>query len=65
MGEMSPAKGRVARFKQADLCRAVKGAEAAGFRIGRIEIDPNGRIVIVAGNAPGPAISNEWDEVLG
>jgi hypothetical protein len=35
-------------FKQRDIARAVRGAEAAGVKIGRVEIEPNtGRIAIV------------------
>jgi integrase len=42
----------VARFRQVDVTRALKGAEAAGFRIGRIEIDRDGKIVILSDSAP-------------
>jgi len=43
--------------------RALRGAAAAGQRVERAEIDPNGKIVIVFG--PGAPVSgNEWDEVL-
>jgi hypothetical protein len=62
---------RPATFRQADVSRAVKGATAAGLTIGRIEIDPTGKIVLVAATeaARGPTGSrsgdvNEWDEVL-
>lgn len=53
-----------ARFTQADLTRAFKAAEAAGVRV-RIEIEPNGKIVIVSESpdAP-PRAANSWDEVL-
>lgn len=53
-----------ARFKQADLTRAVRGVEAAGVRVGRIEIDPNGKIVILSEKTGKPGAANEWDEVL-
>lgn len=57
--------GRAAsRFRQADLSRAIKAAQAAHFRIGRIEIDPNGKIVILSESAAPSAAANEWDEVL-
>lgn len=52
----------VARFTQADLTRAFKAAEAAGVTA-RIEIEPNGKIVIVPMSEPandsGP---NPWDD---
>lgn len=61
------ARGALA-FKQTDVVRAVKAARAAGLEIGRIEIERNGRIVII----PGPANQghqeeeerNPWDVVL-
>lgn len=56
----------VAKFTQADVKRAVKGALDAGMRIGGIEIDPNGKIVVLAAN--GSAIkskANGWDRALG
>ena len=37
-------------FRQADISRAVKGATAAGLVIGRVEIDQDGKIVIVSGD---------------
>lgn len=37
-----------ATFKQTDVTRALKGALAAGMNVGRVEIDREGRIVIVA-----------------
>jgi hypothetical protein len=58
--------GHAARFTQSDMKRAVKGVEEAGVRVGRIEIDPNGKIVIFPiGTAPKPADGgNSWDDVL-
>lgn len=38
-------------FTQADVSRALKGAQSAGLKVQRIEIDPaTGRIVVVSGN---------------
>lgn len=53
-----------ARFKQVDLTRALKGAQKAGMQVGRIEIDPSGRIVIVSDASAPVGGANEWDEVL-
>lgn len=37
-------------IRQADVSRAVKGAQSAGLKVQRIEIDPaTGRIVVVSG----------------
>jgi hypothetical protein len=36
-------------FKQTDLTRALKGARAAGMEIARVEIESDGRIVVVPG----------------
>lgn len=38
-------------FRQSDVTRAVKAALAAGVRIERIEIDKDGKIVVVVGEA--------------
>lgn len=43
-----------ARFRKADIERAVRAAQAAGLGIARIEIDPEGKIVIVPGQAAPP-----------
>jgi hypothetical protein len=58
--------GYPARFKQNDLKRAVKGVEEAGVRVGRIEIAPDGKIVIIpVGQVPKSAANgNSWDDVL-
>lgn len=50
-------------FKQRDIARAVRGAEAAGIKIVRLDIEPNtGRISIVCA---GPSVSdNELDSEL-
>lgn len=40
---------RPATFRQTDIARAIRGAEAAGVEVARIEVAPDGRIVIVTG----------------
>jgi hypothetical protein len=54
-------------FRQTDLTRAIKGARAAGIDVARIEIEKDGRIVILpTQSAAVPETArNEWDEVPG
>ena len=56
-------RGR-SHFRQSDLTRAIKAAQAAGLEIARIEIDPNGTIKIVPGKPESEQTENPWDEVL-
>lgn len=55
---------RRASFKQSDVTRALKGVEKAGMRVGRVEITPNGKIVIQSQDDSDNRIRNEWDDVL-
>lgn len=48
-------------FRQRDLRLAVETARAAGLEIGRVEIDREGKIALVAGK---PLAANELDEEL-
>lgn len=41
-----------ARFTQADIQRLVKGVQAAGLEIARIEIEPDGTLAVVTTDAP-------------
>lgn len=51
-------------FKQRDVTRALKGAVAAGIGVKRVEIDRDGKIVIVPGRPEEvPETVNEWDSV--
>ena len=56
-------------FKQSDVTKAIKATVKAGIAVGRVEIDKNGKIVIVparpedAANGEKPE-KNEWDGVL-
>jgi hypothetical protein len=55
-------------FKQSDVTKALKATVKAGFAVARVEIDKDGKIVIVtarpedAANGEKPE-KNEWDEV--
>jgi hypothetical protein len=55
-------------FKQADVTRAVRAVKAAGVDVLRVEVDRNGKIIVVAGEAsenPAPTgEANSWDRIL-
>lgn len=51
-----------ARFRQADVTRALKGAIAAGFTDPRIIIQPDGTIEIVTSGRGHPPIHEGDDE---
>jgi hypothetical protein len=46
-------------FKQGDVTRMVKGVVAAGVEVVRVEVDTDGRIVVIAGK---PQIAGETPE---
>lgn len=52
-----------ATFKQQDVTRAVNGCKRAGMRVGRVEIDVNGKIVILSESAAPKQAGNDWDDV--
>lgn len=57
--------GRHFRFTQADLARAIRGAHSGGMIVAQVEIEPSGKIVLLAQSCrelPGPA--NPWDNEL-
>ena len=52
-------------FRQTDVTRAVKAVVAAGVEVARVEVDREGRIIVVAGK-PAPDVgrgANEWDRI--
>jgi len=58
-------------FRQQDVTKAVKAVTAAGVAIARVEIDKQGKIIIVAGQPVSKVVTtqisareeNEWDRV--
>jgi hypothetical protein len=52
-------------FRQQDVTRALRATVAAGIEVSRVEIDKEGKIVIVAGKTMGEhdRTRNEWDEI--
>jgi hypothetical protein len=51
-------------FRQADLKRATKGAMQAGLEISRVEIEPSGKIVLVAKSEREAPAGNDLDKWL-
>jgi len=52
-----------ATFRKADLRRAVEAVTAAGQIVARVEVDPNGKIVIVTAGELERREDSEWDRV--
>jgi hypothetical protein len=52
------------RFRQADVKRALTGAKAAGFEVGRFTIDAEGNITIIAKNARDASAGDPLGEYL-
>lgn len=52
-----------AKFTQADIKRAVVGALASGLGIQKIEIDRDGKIVIITTQAKPVADNDEWADL--
>lgn len=51
------------RFTKADLQRAISGAVSAGLLVGRIEIEPNGKIVILPVTNKPSHDNDEWADL--
>jgi hypothetical protein len=59
-------KPRTKRVTEAQICRYVKWAKAAGIDVGAVEIDPHGSVKIIAKAEPKADIDealqpNDWD----
>jgi hypothetical protein len=49
-------------FRKSDFRRAIQAAESAGMKVGRIEVDKSGKIVLFpSDDAASVAAVNEWD----
>ena len=51
-------------FKQQDVTRALRATRAAGVAVSRIEIDRDGKIVIVTGTQSEPTTEDVLDKEL-
>jgi hypothetical protein len=52
-----------ATFQKRDVRRAVEAVIAAGQIVARVEIDPNGKIIVVTAADLERREGNEWDRV--
>jgi len=56
------------RFRQSEVTRAVKATLAAGVEVDRVEIEKDGRVIVVckqkALDFPTEIARNPWDQVL-
>ena len=54
-------------FRQRDVTAAVKAVVAAGVEVRRVEVDKDGKIIVVIGKPQEPdgqdRLANEWDNV--
>jgi hypothetical protein len=53
---------RPSPFRKSDVTKALKAASAGGFVAARVELAPDGRIVLVAGGHEREPV-NPWDAV--
>lgn len=54
-----------ARFRQADITRALKGAQQASFKNPRVILRPNGEIEVIGLNDPPEKLKGtSWDDLL-
>jgi hypothetical protein len=53
-----------ALFKKSTITRAVKAVQAAGLPVARVEIDPDGKVIVFTENGSGApnAGANDWDQ---
>jgi hypothetical protein len=50
-------------FRQSDVTRALRAAGKAGITVNRVEIDRDGKIIMLTGKSTEAEAVNEWGEV--
>ena len=53
------------RFRRTEVTRAVKAVEAAGKSVARVEVDTEGKIIIIPGEPTKDAPEGDLDQWLG
>jgi hypothetical protein len=51
-------------FRKSDVTRAIKATKAAGEDVARVEIGPDGRIIVIMGKAVAPPTAARTDPAL-
>ncbi len=54
-------------FREADVRRAIRAVTAAGLEVARVEIEPGGKIIVVAGKPSAESKTEEknpWDRMF-
>jgi hypothetical protein len=51
------------KVTQVDITRAVKGVVAAGVAVLRVEVDIDGRIIVIAGKPPNAAVVDTPEDI--
>lgn len=51
-------------FRQSTVTKAIKAAKAAGVEVARIEVDPDGRIVLTVGKPDDPSKPDANREIV-
>jgi hypothetical protein len=55
---------RRSAFRQSDLTKALKAAKAAGSEVARVEIAPDGKLVMVMTTDAPAEREQDWDELV-
>jgi hypothetical protein len=50
-------------FKQGDVTKVVKGVVAAGVEVMRVEVDTNGRIIVIAGKPSDATVAETSEDI--
>jgi hypothetical protein len=53
------------RYRQRDLKMAIRTVQQSGLNVARVEIGPDGRIIIVAGEPTSthtPIVADDWED---
>jgi hypothetical protein len=69
--ESDPNESVMSKFRERDIRRAIKAVEKAGKQVACVEIDADGKIIVIVGkpdesnnrDATNNGANNEWDRI--